>query len=65
MEARRWTPQGRTRGVIWVVRVDMATDQLGEICQGALPAAHMPRLTATGFGITCPEDPTVLNQCRK
>eukprot|EP00969_Alexandrium_andersonii_P333025 14717615-Alexandrium_andersonii.AAC.1 len=25
----------------------------------------MPRLTVTGFGITYPEDPTVLDQCRR
>eukprot|EP00969_Alexandrium_andersonii_P111082 4903497-Alexandrium_andersonii.AAC.1 len=43
----------------------MATAQLEEICQGALPPAFMPRPTVTGSGITYPEDPTVLDQCRR
>eukprot|EP00969_Alexandrium_andersonii_P373696 15484618-Alexandrium_andersonii.AAC.1 len=48
-----------------MVRADMATDRLREICQGALPPAHLPQLTITGFGVTYPEDPTVLDQCRR
>eukprot|EP00969_Alexandrium_andersonii_P215557 9520388-Alexandrium_andersonii.AAC.1 len=32
---------------------------------GALPPAHMPRLMVTGFGVTYPEDPTVLGQRRR
>eukprot|EP00969_Alexandrium_andersonii_P224163 9899235-Alexandrium_andersonii.AAC.1 len=43
----------------------MATVQLGRICQGALPPAHVPRLAVTGSGITYPEDPAVLDQRRR
>eukprot|EP00969_Alexandrium_andersonii_P207862 9181933-Alexandrium_andersonii.AAC.1 len=65
MESKRWTPQDRVRGAIWVIRADMATERLREICQGPLPPAHVPQMTITGFGVTYPEDPTVVDQCRR
>eukprot|EP00969_Alexandrium_andersonii_P175355 7754583-Alexandrium_andersonii.AAC.1 len=59
MEAKRWVPQDRIRGAIWMIRLDLATDQLAGICQGALPPARLPYPTVSGCGITCPEDPGV------
>eukprot|EP00969_Alexandrium_andersonii_P274463 12130770-Alexandrium_andersonii.AAC.1 len=65
MEAKRWVPQDQTRGAIWMIRLDLATNQLAEICQGAPPPIRLPRPTISGCGTTYPEDPSVLGQRRR